>query len=134
MSYYANAIKKYVTFTGRARRKEYWFFQLFNFIFALVATILDGVLGTTYAPLSFGFIYSLYCLFIILPNLSITVRRLHDTGRCWGFILLPLIPLVGSIWLLVLLCLDSNPEANKYGDNPKNADVIVETPSVNPPA
>jgi uncharacterized membrane protein YhaH (DUF805 family) len=61
----------------------------------------------------------IYILVSILPSLSVTVRRLHDTGKSGWMILLCLIPIIGVIVLLVFMVLDSDPEANQYGPNPK---------------
>ena len=127
MKYYLNVLKNYATFSGRARRSEYWYFALFNVIFAVAAMILDKALGTNFTVetaagpinLFYGYVYVLYLLFIFLPSLAVLVRRLHDVGKSGWFVLISLIPLVGSIWILVLLCTDSIPGQNQYGLNPK---------------
>ncbi|MDE5417052.1 DUF805 domain-containing protein [Labilibaculum sp. DW002] len=119
MNYYLKALKQYVDFSGRARRKEYWMFVLFNLIFAIVAAILDNVIGSTMGVLPYGVIYILYSLALLLPGLAAGVRRLHDTGRNGWWMLIVLIPFIGSIWLLVLLVLDGDVEENEYGSNPK---------------
>jgi uncharacterized membrane protein YhaH (DUF805 family) len=119
MEYYLKAIKNYANFKGRARRKEYWMFVLFNIIFAVVAMILDSVLGLNFAPLPYGAIYALYALFTLLPGLAVSARRLHDVGKSGWFLLIALVPLIGGIWLLILMCTDSKPGANQYGENPK---------------
>ncbi len=111
--------KKYATFTGRARRSEYWFFALFTFIVYIVAMILDNVLGLTIEGLGYGVLYCLCALGLLLPNLAVTIRRLHDIGRSGWWVLIGIIPLIGAIVLLVLVCTDSKPEANKYGPSPK---------------
>ena len=87
---------------GRARRKEFWYFVLFNMIFALVAWGLDNVLGINFEGMNYGWIYLIYVLATILPNLGVAIRRLHDIGKRGWWILIELIPLVGSIWLIVL--------------------------------
>lgn len=127
MNYYLSVLKNYATFTGRARRSEYWYFALFNFIFVIVAAVLDNLIGSTFTidttagaiPLGYGYIYVLYSLFVFIPGLAVTVRRLHDTGKSGWFFFIILIPIAGAIWLLVLLCTDSVPGINKYGPNPK---------------
>ena len=78
MNWYLTVIKKYAVFNGRARRKEFWMFILFNFIFFIVASILDSLLGLASKEYYVGPIYSIYALFIILPYLAVAVRRLHD--------------------------------------------------------
>ena len=119
MNWYLAVLKNYAGFSGRARRKEYWMFVLFNMIFAIVAMILDNVLGIAMEGVGYGPIYGLYLLAIIIPSLAVAVRRLHDVGKSGWMILISLIPIVGAIWLLVLMVTDSNPGENEYGHNPK---------------
>ena len=119
MNWYLAVLKKYAVFSGRARRNEYWMFFLFNTIFAIVSAILDNVLGTAIEGGGYGLVYILYSLAVFLPGLACTVRRLHDVGKSGWFILILLIPFVGAIWFLVLMCLDGNPGKNVYGANPK---------------
>jgi uncharacterized membrane protein YhaH (DUF805 family) len=119
MSWYLQVLKKYAVFSGRARRKEYWMFLLFNVIFGIVASIIDRIIGSSIGGMGYGVIGLLYCLAVLIPGLAVTVRRLHDTGKSGGWIFICLIPIVGWIWLLVLVCTDSKPEVNKYGANPK---------------
>jgi uncharacterized membrane protein YhaH (DUF805 family) len=113
MNWYIEVLKKYATFSGRASRSEYWFFVLFNMIFAIVTLVLDGVAGTM------GIIYLVYILATFLPALGVGVRRLHDTNRSGWMILISLIPLIGIILLLVWVCQDSDAGDNQYGANPK---------------
>ena len=119
MSWYIKVLKAYAVFSGRARRKEYWMFVLFNIIFAIVAIILDNILGTAMEGVGYGMIYVLYMLAVLIPSLAVAVRRLHDTGRSGWMILIALIPIVGGIWLLVLLVLEGNAGENKFGPSPK---------------
>ncbi len=119
MNWYIAVLKKYAVFSGRARRQEYWMFFLFNFIFTGIAMILDNVLGIAIESLYYGPIYILYGLAVLLPSLAVAVRRLHDTGKSGWFILVSLIPLIGSIWFIVLMVRDSEPGENQYGANPK---------------
>jgi uncharacterized membrane protein YhaH (DUF805 family) len=119
MNWYLTVMKKYAVFGGRARRKEYWMFVLFNIIFVLVAMGLDNLLGTTIQDLGYGYIYILYALALIIPALAVGVRRLHDIGKSGWWFFIAAIPLVGSIWLLVLMATDSQPGENQYGPNPK---------------
>ena len=121
MNWYLQVLKNYAGFSGRARRKEYWMFALFNLIFLIVAMVLDNVLGTTIEDLPYGLFYFLYALVVLIPSLAVAVRRLHDVGKSGWVILISLIPIVGAIWLLVLMFTDSNPGENKYGVNPKDA-------------
>lgn len=127
MKYYLKVLQNYSVFTGRARRSEYWFFVLFNIIFAAVAAVLDNLAHTTFKMttaygqqiMPYGYIYALYALVVFIPGLAVLVRRLHDTGKSGWYFLIVLIPIIGWIWLLVLLVTDSNPGENKYGPNPK---------------
>ena len=113
MEWYLKVWKQYADFSGRARRKEFLMFVLFNILAGIVLGILGliPVLGTI---LNVG-----YGLAIIVPALALAVRRLHDVGRSGWWYLICLIPLVGSIILLVWFCTDSQPGDNKWGANPK---------------
>ncbi|WNC14320.1 DUF805 domain-containing protein [Brevibacillus brevis] len=113
MEWYLKVVKNYVGFTGRARRKEYWMFVLFHVIIYTVLAIVENLIGIP------SVLSGLYSLAVLLPSLGVIVRRLHDTGRTGWWILISLIPVIGTIVLLVFLCLDST-EDNQYGVNPKN--------------
>lgn len=120
MSYFVNAITQhYVDFGGRARRREYWMYTLLATLAAFAAMILDNILGTAFPPLTYGWIYLLFVLGTFLPALAVGFRRLHDVGKSGWFLLIVLIPLIGAIWLLVVLCRDGEPNDNRYGPNPK---------------
>ncbi|WP_432085863.1 DUF805 domain-containing protein [Streptomyces sp. bgisy095] len=114
MNWYLDVLKKYAVFSGRARRKEFWMFTLFNFIAAVILAILDNVLGIQILSI-------IYTLAVFLPALGVSVRRLHDTGRSGWWILIALVPLVGGIVLLVFNCLEGEQQQNAYGPNPKLA-------------
>ena len=119
MDWYLKVLKQYADFSGRARRKEYWMFALFNMIFAIVAMILDNVLGIAMEGIGYGPLYGLYALAMLIPGLAVGVRRLHDVGKSGWMFLIVLIPLIGAIWLLVLFFTDSQLENNKWGQNQK---------------
>jgi uncharacterized membrane protein YhaH (DUF805 family) len=121
MNWYLSVLKNYAGFNGRARRREYWMFVLFNMIFLVIAVILDNIFGTTIDGLFYGLFYVLYALAVFIPGLAVCVRRLHDVGKSGWFLLVGLIPIIGSIWLLVLACKDGNPGPNQYGPNPKES-------------
>jgi uncharacterized membrane protein YhaH (DUF805 family) len=131
MNWYLTVLRNYAVFSGRARRKEYWMFALFNLIFLIVAMIIDKILGTRYEmngmTLPYGYVYTLYALAIMIPGLAVLVRRLHDVGHSGWFMLIGLIPLAGPIWLLVVLCTDSDRSVNNYGPNPKEGSHQVGT-------
>ena len=119
MDWYLMAWQKYFDFSGRSRRKEYWIFGLFNLGIGVALLGADLLAGSHGKMAGMGMLGGLYSLATLIPNLSITVRRLHDTGRSgwWFFILL--VPLIGAIVLLVFMLLDSKEGSNDYGPNPK---------------
>jgi len=124
MKYYFNVLDKYTIFTGRTSRKEYWMFIIFNFLISGIAILIDNLIGTTIqtdygVTLPYGYIYMLYVLAVIIPSIAVSVRRLHDVGKSGWFMLLVLIPVIGSIWFIVFMLSNSNKGDNKYGANPK---------------
>ena len=106
-------LSKYVTFSGRARRSEFWWFTLFLIILYVVAAIIDAAIGNSLVVI-------LVALAFLLPSLAVTMRRLHDTGRSGWWILIGLIPFIGGIILLVFECMDGQPGPNSYGPSPKD--------------
>lgn len=126
MIWWLIAMKKYVDFSGRARRTEYWMFALFNMIFAVVALVLDSILGTVSEGSVYGLFYGLFSLAIMLPTWAVTVRRLHDVGKSGWWILISLVPIIGGIWLFILTISDSQPGENAYGPNPKVSMIPVQ--------
>jgi uncharacterized membrane protein YhaH (DUF805 family) len=94
-------------------------FFLFNMIFAFLAAIIDNVLGTASSELGYGIFYGIYALAMFIPGLAVAVRRLHDVGKSGWMLLIAFIPLIGAIWLLVLLLTDSQEGTNNWGENPK---------------
>ena len=125
MSWYLEALKKYAVFSGRSRRKEYWYFVLFNIIVAIVLAGIDAVLGTFSPSANIGLLSGIYCLAILIPSLAVTVRRLHDIGRSGWWIFINLIPLIGGIVLLVFALSEGTPGYNQYGPNPKEGTARV---------
>lgn len=119
MNWYLKVLKQFADFNGRARRKEYWMFFLFNAIFAIVASMLDGALDIKIFLGLYGPIYLVYALVMLVPGLAVAVRRLHDIGKSGWMLLVVLIPLVGGIWLLVLMASEGNQGDNAYGPDPK---------------
>ncbi len=108
---------QYATFTGRARRSEYWYFTLFNFLVSLVISVLWAVILRGEGSLNF--LSGIWTLATFVPSLAVSIRRLHDTGKSGWYCLISLIPLVGAIILIVFLATDSQPGTNQYGPNPK---------------
>ena len=109
-----SVFSQYATFSGRARRSEYWYFVLFNIIVAVVIGIITAIIPVVGAVLNV-----LWSLAIIVPTLALVWRRLHDIGKSGAWFFIGLIPLVGEIILLVFFCTDSQPGTNQYGPNPK---------------
>ena len=112
MSWYLEALKKYAVFSGRSRRMEYWYFVLFNIIVSIVLGAIDGLLGTRGSYAGAGLLSGIYGLAILIPSLAVTVRRLHDIDRSGWWILIALVPLIGTIVLLVFALLDGTPGTN----------------------
>lgn len=124
MNYFLHVLRNYAVFQGRARRKEYWMFVLFNIIFAVAVLMVDGAIMAT-GLLSFSPLYILYTLAIIVPSLAVLVRRLHDQNKTGWWALISFVPVVGGIWLLVLLCTEGTAGANQYGPDPKAEPVLA---------
>ncbi len=114
MNYYLTVLKKYAVFKGRATRAEYWYFSLFNIIIAVLISIISSIIKN-----NLNLLLILYILLTLIPSIAVSIRRLHDIGKSGWMILISWIPLVGTIWIFVLMMTDSNAGENKYGPNPK---------------
>lgn len=121
MNWYLEVLKKYAVFSGRARRKEYWYFFLFSFIVSMVLAVIDGMTGSVSALTGMGTLSGIYAVAVLIPGLAVSVRRLHDTGRTGWWMLIAVLPLIGIIVLFVFMVLDSHPGHNEYGPHPKGA-------------
>lgn len=126
MQYFLHVLKNYAVFKGRARRREYWMFALFQGLFGIVAWGIDYFLSGG-EILNNGTVSSLYSLALFVPSLAVNVRRLHDVNKSGWFMLIVFVPLVGVIWLLVLDCTAGDLGPNQYGQDPKDM-VTFETP------
>lgn len=111
IKWYVAVMKKYVDLEGRARRAEFWYFLLANFIIGILLGIIDCALGLNIL----GYLYSLA---VLLPSIAVAVRRLHDTDRSGWFYLLNLIPLVGTIILLIFFAQRGTAGPNRFGEDP----------------
>jgi uncharacterized membrane protein YhaH (DUF805 family) len=125
MNWYLQALKKYADFSGRARRKEYWFFVLFNIIISVVLTVCDVFMGTYSAAANIGILTAIYTLAVLIPGIAVSVRRLHDTGRSGWWLLIVLVPLIGALVLLIFMFIDSQPGQNAYGPSPKTGEATI---------
>ena len=105
---------KYATFTGRARRSEYWFFALFNVIVSIISSAIDRAI-----PGDIQIVGTIVGLALLVPGLAVGARRLHDTGRSGWWQLIGLVPLVGVILLIVWFATDGHPGPNQHGPSPK---------------
>jgi uncharacterized membrane protein YhaH (DUF805 family) len=119
MSWYLECLKKYAQFSGRARRKEYWMFMLFNILIVLALLVIGGATsrptdGSSGTP---G-ILILYRLAVFLPSLAVGVRRMHDTGFSGWWLI---VPFVG----LFLTFREGDDGDNRFGADPKA--MVIET-------
>jgi len=106
MNYYLHVLKNYATFSGRARRSEYWYFLLFNLIAAFVFGFVCGLMKVPQLA-------NLYTLAVLLPSIAVGVRRMHDVGKSGWFLLIP-------IYNLILACTEGTKGINEYGTDPKS--------------
>ena len=124
---------KYVDFSGRARRSEFWWFVLFTAIVGIIASVIDEVLGTDYDTRQGGLVNTLASLVLIHPQLAVGARRLHDIGKSGWWQLLGIIPIIGWIFLLIWFCTDSRRGDNHYGPSPKQEPGAYQPPAPPPP-
>ncbi|MGE4429207.1 MAG: DUF805 domain-containing protein [Sphingobium sp.] len=126
-------LRRYFEFSGRSRPREYWLFALFLFLCMLVLSIAEGVLGLGSSEEWFyrngfnmragashqgGVLVGLFALATLIPSIALTVRRLHDTDRSAWWLLLAFIPLIGQIWLLILMIIGGTRGPNRFGPDP----------------
>ncbi len=105
----SSGFEHYTEFSGRASRPAFWWWALFVFLIGIAADIIGLLIG------SITVVTAIVGLALILPNLSVSIRRLHDTNRTGWWILIGLIPLIGLIVLLIFYLQDSDPGENNYG-------------------
>jgi len=106
-----DGFSKYVTFSGRSSRSAYWWWYLFGILVLVVSLAIDYALGAG------GILYVLVALAMLLPNLAVLVRRLHDAGHSGWWVLIGLLPLIGAIVLLVFT-LQGSDQPNQWGNGP----------------
>ena len=141
MDAYRRFWKKYATFSGRASLGEYWWATLANVVIAIVITtvlgvIVAAVMAASCTTDSYGYtscaggmdgfpvlmiVAYVYPLAALVPNLAVSWRRLHDTGRSGAYYFLGFIPYVGGIILVVFLAQRTRPEGAMYDVPPYGA-------------
>lgn len=114
MKWYLKALSQYFDFYGRARRKEFWVFTLTNVLIFWGLEILNRYFSYDTSIIEYSFFG-----FILIPTIAVLLRRLHDSGKTGWNILLICIPIIGWIWLLILLIMLGEPKINKWGPYPK---------------
>lgn len=114
MNWYISVLKQYAVFSGRARRTEYWMFVLCNVIVMLLLGMVDKLIGGDNELIS-----SIYSLAVLLPSLAVAARRLHDTDRSAWWLLLGLIPIIGTLVLIYFMVCNGQKGPNRFGDDPK---------------
>jgi len=123
MQWYIKVLRQYADFTGRARRSEYWYFNLINAIVSFGLGLFTGFFGAMYPDSGIVSITSililLYSLAVLIPSIAVGVRRLHDIDRTGWWLLVGLVPFIGVIVLIIFFVTDSTPGSNRYGPNPK---------------
>ncbi|MDD7914049.1 DUF805 domain-containing protein [Polaribacter ponticola] len=119
MKWYFKVIWQYFDFTGRARRKEFWVFTLCNIFILWALSSIDTYTENEYFSIAAYIFFAL----IFIPSITVSLRRLHDVGKTGWNLLLILIPIIGWLWLLMLLWFVGEPRANKWGAYPKGIEV-----------
>ncbi|MDR1141018.1 MAG: DUF805 domain-containing protein [Planctomycetaceae bacterium] len=139
MNEYLTVLQKYAVFHGRARRKEYWMFVLFNTGITFAIGFVSGLLmreqgvtiivfllpipsrdfGLSMGEQSATIVSNIYAFAVLVPGIAVMVRRLHDIGKSGWWLLIVFVPIVGAIVLLIWSIRDSQPGSNQYGLNPK---------------
>ena len=116
MNWYLMVLKKYAVFSGRSRRKEYWFFFLFNVIVSIVLAVVDmAILGSEDGA---GILSIVYALGVLIPSLAVSIRRLHDIDKSGWWLLIGLIPAIGGLVLLIFACMAGTQGDNRFGPDP----------------
>jgi uncharacterized membrane protein YhaH (DUF805 family) len=118
MKWYFETLRKYAVFAGRARRREYWMFELWHALILVALFVIDIKVSASGHNQS-AVLTGLYLLATVLPSFAGLVRRLHDTNHSGWWIFISLVPLVGQFVLLRFLIKDGDPGPNRFGPNPK---------------
>jgi uncharacterized membrane protein YhaH (DUF805 family) len=120
MKYFILAFKNWNKFNGRANQSEFWYFTLFYFIVGTIFFFIDvSFLGyNPMDPTSIGVLQSIFGLLVLIPSLSLTVRRLHDVNKS-GWNMLWSLTIIGVFYVLYLEIIKGSEEDNDYG-SPSN--------------
>ena len=118
MKWYILALKKYGQFRGRSQAKEFWYFIFINLILGFVIVGIENKIGLNNSEEYDSFFIGLFIFVAIIPCLAVTVRRLHDSGESGWMILVNLIPILGPIWLLILVLKSGDVGENRFGAAP----------------
>ena len=108
MDLYFDVLKKYAVFAGRAGRKEYWMFYLFNVIIVFILGFVEGMFGSP------GIIANLYFLAVLIPSIAVGVRRMHDTDHSGWWLLFPIVNLIFAI-------MEGTKGDNNFGPDPNTS-------------
>ena len=129
MSWFLLAWQRASDFSGRSRRKEYWYFQLFNAIVVMFLMLFAIAFSDQGKPAMFPFgLMMAYGVILFVPALAVTIRRLHDIGKSGWWYFIAFVPLIGGIILFVFTVLDSEPYTNPWGLDPKASERVTITP------
>ncbi|MFC6238920.1 DUF805 domain-containing protein [Longivirga aurantiaca] len=115
----SSVFSKFATFSGRARRSEYWWFVAFSIVVLAIALVIDNVAGLKLEGQQIGWVYTAVALLLVIPSIAVTVRRLHDTGRSGWWWFLSLVCGIGAIILFVFCLMEGTRGENEYGPDPK---------------
>src|SRR5690625_1231602 len=118
MSWFFYSLRRYNDFQGRSRRKEYWSFILYLLLLSIRVSFVDSIFG--FCPMYgsfYGPVTSLLFLFMFIPSLAVSVRRLHDIGKSGWWLLVGFLPVIGTIWLLIFFIREGESLPNQCGDN-----------------
>ncbi|MEQ1974402.1 DUF805 domain-containing protein [Xenorhabdus sp. SGI240] len=114
MHWYLNVLKNYACFKGRAPRKEFWYFVLFQILAVLIISFLERLFAVANPEIYMGWFSAIYLLITFLPALAVNARRLHDINCSAWWLLLHLVPFVGTVLLLISAALKGQGDSNKY--------------------
>lgn len=121
MHWYTDVIRRYAEFDGRSGRPEFWWFALWNIVITVVLFIVGAAVSSSHGAL----LVDLYGLLVLLPSLGVEIRRLHDTDRSGWWVLLAIVPIVGTIVLIVFFASAGTPGPNRYGAEPSSGPAVA---------